>query len=433
MKLTQRAAIAAALTLAFMAADSFGAGYALREHSSLGMGKAYAGAAAGLGDRSAAWYNPAALQLAPAGLTLGASIISVEAEFQNGGSANGLTMQPIQGNDGGDGGTTAVVPHAYYVRPLNDATTLGLSINVPFGLTTEWEDGWVGRYHALKSELKTINLSPSLGYAVNEKLSVGGGLNVVIAEGELSNAINLDIATMQPGAGLPDGTGALKGDDVGFGVNAGLLYLIDDKSRIGLHYRSHVDLKIEGDGEFEVAAPLAPLFAAQGIFTDTDASTEVELPETISVGYVNRISDKIAIAASVDWTKWSRFEELRVKFDNNQPDSVTEENWDDSYSVAGGFDYFLNDETTLRAGMMYDASPITNNDDRTPRIPDVDRVWAAAGVSHAFSQDIRVDASYAHLFGDEGSLNHVNATGDVVVGDVDATINLVSVQVNWAF
>ena len=404
---------------------AYGSGFALREQSAEGIGKAYAGGPAGFSDNSSAFYNPAAMPFAAGGATFGAHLIHINSEFTDKGSFNAVSRAPLGGGNGGNAGGVALVPNLYYVGAINEEMNYGIAINSPFGLATEWDDGWVGRYHALKSELKTININPSVSYKVNDKLSVGAGVSAMYAEAELSNAINLSAIA---GTRVPDARAKVEGDDWAYGYNAGVAYSWSEDARVGLHYRSKVEVDVDGDATFSVAPPLVPLFAARGLFQDSDASASVELPETVSFGYVNGISEKITVAFSADWTRWSRFDELRVDFASAQPDSVTEENWDDTIAVALGMDYALKDNLTLRGGLMYDESPVPSAGFRTPRIPDADRYWVTAGVSFNASEDVRIDVGYAHLFTPDEDIRHANSTGDVLVGEVEGDVDILSAQ-----
>ncbi|MFT5121995.1 MAG: long-chain fatty acid transport protein [Candidatus Omnitrophota bacterium] len=404
---------------------TFATGFALREASVEGLGKAYGGAAAGLNDNSAAWYNPAALQYAPGGGSIGLHLIDVSADFKNTGSANALTGAPISGGNGGGGGDTAVVPNAYYVHAINDQATFGFALTAPFGLGSEWDKDWVGRYHAIKSELLTLNLNPSIGYKVNDQLSLGFGFSAMYAEAEISNAINLGVVTGGP---APDGFGSLEGDDWGYGYNLGAVYALSEDSRVGLAYRSEIETTIEGDAKFQIAPPIAAAFAPRNVFVNTGGSADLDLPANVALGYTSSVTDDISVGLTVDWTGWSSFQELRVDFDSLQPDSVTEENWDDTWSVGVGLDYAQSDKVTLRGGFLWDESPISNPSFRTPRIPDSDRYWVTAGFSYDLSDTSRIDAGFAHIFADDETAKHANSTGDVIVGSFEADVNIISLQ-----
>jgi len=67
---------------------------------------------------------------------------------------------PLLGGDGGDARKPVVTPSFYYVQPLSELFTFGLGINAPFGLTTKYDDDWIERYQAIRSNLLTACFNP---------------------------------------------------------------------------------------------------------------------------------------------------------------------------------------------------------------------------------------------------------------------------------
>src|SRR5206468_2521170 len=61
---------------------------------------------------------------------------------------------------------------------LSDRAWIGLGASTPYGLKTSWTPGWVGRYHAIDSELITVNVNPSLALKLTRWLSIGGGADI---------------------------------------------------------------------------------------------------------------------------------------------------------------------------------------------------------------------------------------------------------------
>jgi long-chain fatty acid transport protein len=93
------------------------------------------------------------------------------------------------GRQCGDAGDTAYVPNTYVVLPMG-RLALGLGIGAPFGLKTEYESDWLGRYQAIKSDIKTVNVNPSVAFKVNDMISIGAGINYQKIDAELTNAVN---------------------------------------------------------------------------------------------------------------------------------------------------------------------------------------------------------------------------------------------------
>jgi long-chain fatty acid transport protein len=165
----------------WLANPAQGAGFALIEQNASGLGNAYAGQAAVAEDASTIFFNPAGLTYVEGRQVVAAGhLIMPSAEFSDAGSTLAIR------GDGGDAGVTAFVPNFYYAMDVTPDLKFGLGVNAPFGLTTEYDDTWAGQVQAIKSDLKTVNVNPALGWRVNDRLSLGFGLNWQYIEAELT-------------------------------------------------------------------------------------------------------------------------------------------------------------------------------------------------------------------------------------------------------
>lgn len=466
---TQRVlTLSSALLLTTFGHHAHAAGFALIENSGSGMGNAYAGAAAVAEDASTIFFNPAGLTLLEKPqMVFAGHIISTKADFSDKGSnlnpaLTGGVVVPgsIQGTED-DGGGIGIVPNFYYARPINDQLFFGLGVNAPFGLETDYEDDWVGRYHALNSAIQTININPSLAYRVNDKLSIGGGISIQYVHAELSQAIdstavclnvtggdvttctNVGLSPDTVGGGTVDSKAELEADNVDYGFNLGLTYQATPATRIGAAYRSSIEHTAEGDAKFSLNAGLAALLgpvnaqlaaAGQGlVLADSDITASVELPESFSLSFAHQATPKLQVLGDVTWTGWSSFDELRIHYDSGQDDSVTEEAWEDVMRYSLGFNFAKTDQLTLRAGVAFDEEAIPDPEHRTPRIPGNDRTWVSVGAGYDYSPTFHVDVGFAHLFVDETPADHTDENGYTFRGEYSADVNILSAQLNWNF
>lgn len=429
-------------------------GFALIEQSASGMGNAFAGGAASAEDATTVFFNPAGMaRLKNPQAVAALHFIHPVAKFKNNGSSQPAILGggDLTGKND-DGARNAVVPNFYYVHPVNQQWTLGVGVNVPFGLTSNYDDNWVGRYHAVESDFLTININPSVSFKVNDKLSLGFGLSAQHADVTLTSAIDFGaicvasfgLNTCSTLGALPqqaDGFAHLKGDNDGnmsYGWNAGLLANLDDATRVGLAYRSEIKHDIKGRADFTVPG-VASFVEQSNLFLDTGLSASVTLPQSLSVSAYHELNQQLAAMADITWTGWSSFDELRITYDNPaQPDSVTTENWKDSYRFSLGVNYRINTPWMLRGGLAYDQTPIPNAERRTPRIPGNDRTWLTVGFAYTPLENLTCNVGYAHLFVDSAKSNHslessvptLNAT---LTGTYDLSIDILSAQVAWQF
>lgn len=421
----ERVGMAVALggLVASLPAVSSAAGFALIEQNASGLGNAYAGAAAAAEDASTIYFNPAGMVMIPGRqVVIAGHGIRPRAKFDNGGSI--APTGKALGGEGGDAGDWAIVPNAYLSWMLTDRLSLGIGVNAPFGLKTEYEDDWIGRYQALLSELKTINVNPSVAFKVNDRIALGAGLNYQRAEAELTRAVNFG----------PAGSGKVKveGEDTGsYGWNVGALFTLTPDLRVGVAYRSHIKHKLEGDVTFQ-RPPLVPPAAAP----DGPIYAKATLPETVSLSVFQRFDERWDFMGDVTWTRWSRFETLDVYRKDGTLLQSTPENWDDSFRVSFGLSYRLNDAWKLRGGVAYDETPVSDRY-RTPRIPDESRTWVALGAQWKPTNAIAVDFGYAHLFVKDASINDDQGTGvagsGLLRGKYESSVDIISAQVAFSF
>lgn len=421
------------------------AGYAVLEQSAEGIGTANSGGVTGYGDGSEAFLNPAALaKISQTQVSTSGHIIMAEAEFKNQNSTvNGL---PNQGGSK-DGGQTFFVPNFYVAQPVTEDIVLGFAFNAPFGLATEYGSEWAGRYQADKSELTILNFNGAVSYQVLDSLSIGISLGAIYADAELSNAIDFgSIGTGTLGLNTATGLGLLPqqadghvvfdGEDWGLGWGIGALYTYGQrkKNRLGLSFRGPTDLSLHGgQAHFEVPANAA-ILQSTGAFTDSNVRAEATLPESLQGGIEHWVSETVALLYETQWTRWSRFDELRITYDNPaQADSVTEQRWKNSWRHAVGIKYEPDTPLDFRAGFAYDATPIASATYRTPRIPDADRYWIAAGIGYEITPDTRLDLSYAHIFVVDEKSSVVGPTGDTLSGTWDSKVDILSASLLWTF
>jgi long-chain fatty acid transport protein len=434
----------AAFVVLLPLSDARASGFALNEMSAAGVANAHAGGAAAAEDLGTIFYNPAGLTRLPGRQFMAVgSAIRPSIEFENRRSVSAVGT-PLVGGNGGDAGNWSLVPALYYAMDIDPRLRFGIGLQAPFGLITEYDDNWVGRYQALKSELTSVNINPSLAYKVNDRLSVGAGISAQYVDVKLSRAIDfgsacvgsLGLAPCVASGFTPqarDGRVNVNGDDWGYGFNLGVLYSLNEKTRFGIAYRSKISHDITGDAEFSKPAGLPAPLAAAPVFRNTGARASLDLPESLNLsGYVD-IDSKWSLMGDIQWMHWSRFEELRIHFDNGAPDSVTPEHWRNTVRVAVGANYRYNDRWKLRGGIAYDPSPV-RDEFLTPRIPDADRTWLSVGAQYRQSKDAVWDFGYAHLFVKDSSINKAEPPlGGRLIGDFQNHVNILSVQYRQGF
>jgi long-chain fatty acid transport protein len=423
-----------------------GAGFSLIEQGVRGLGNAYAGAAAVADDASTIYFNPAGMtRLDSREWTGGVSVIDLRGDFTKE-SATDAIGQPLTGGEGGNvGHGPAPVPNLYYHHKINDDLHFGLGIGAPFGLATDYDDDSIFRYQARLSDVAIVNINPALAWEVQPGMSFGVGLNIQYMQVELSNAVDFGAVcfsqvdpTTCSALGLTpqnaDGSAKITGDGVGYGYNLGVLFE-GDRGRMGFHYRSQVKHDLTGDARFEGRpAIFEDPNADNNPFDNSRVDAGFRAPWTLSASVAYDWNDRLTLLGDVSYMGWSSFDELRVEYRNPaQPDTVEPQNYSDDIRYALGFNFQYNDRWTLRAGLAYDESPVSDPY-RTARLPDDDRTWFSLGATYRHSATSEFDFAFTHLMiDDEIPLDHTGSQGDRIVGTYEVSANIVGAQWRYLF
>ncbi|MCC7461828.1 MAG: outer membrane protein transport protein [Gammaproteobacteria bacterium] len=467
-----RLRIAGAVLGVLAGANAWGSGFYLLEQNASGLGRAFAGTAAIADDASTVFFNPAGLARLPElQLVVAASAINVNTRFHDAGSTAALG-QPL-GHSGGNAGGLSAVPALYLSVPFAGSFTFGLGVNAPYGLKTEYDSGWAGRFQGMRSEVKTINVNPTLAWAPTPHVSIGIGLNYQRLQATLTNAVNYSAVVysgayssayataLQQGAtpaqaaqaaaaaagallqatGPLEGTARIEGDDTAWAFNVGALFDVGEATRVGLAYRSAVKYGVGGDVDFgapTTAVPNAALIiqvASGSVLADGPVGLDLKLPDTATASLVQKVSERLTLSFDAAWTGWSSVPELRIVRTSGTVLSTTPEHWQDAWRFALGGDLQLSSSWTVRAGVAFDQAPVPDST-RTPRLPDGDRTWIALGAAWNPSDAVRVDVGYAHLFVKGAPLNQDGGSAPsygVLVGEQKTKIDILAAQFRVRF
>ncbi len=431
----------ATILVCTLSSTAFGAGFQISEQSGTGLGRAFAGFGVINDDLSNAFYNPAGLTLKKGTqIQVSGYLIDGKSRFSDEGSSNStfvLPAGPLISNSppltGGneDGATFGVVPNLYFTMDLTEKLKYGFSITAPFGLATDYDRDWVGRYEAKESELITVDINPSLAYKVNDSFSVGVGVSAQYADATLSQAVF---------TGGPDGFAEVKGDDWSYGWNVGFMYHPNPTFRAGIGFRSKISHTLDGDDN-----DITGVAALGGGDFSADVEARATLPETVYAGIYKQFSPKWGLSLGFRWTRWNRIQDIVIVTDSPLvADNVLELNWENVISANIGIDYFYSDKWTFRAGYMFDESP-TSDEFRTPRIPDEDRNWLAIGASYHPNDNLQLDVGFTHILIDDADINLSEPiagpplspaaviTNNLVGEYEDPNVNILSLQAVYKF
>ncbi len=402
------------------------AGFQLLEQNASGIGNSYAGSAAVAENASTIFFNPAGMtQLKDREVSVGMSAVRPTFKFDNRGSSVGVLGTAGEGNDAG---SWAFIPNAYMSWALTKNLYAGLGIGAPFGLVTEYDNPWLGGAQAIKFDIKTVNLNPSLAYRINDKISVGGGLSYQKMKVEYIRQATVTSAA------LAATTATLSADNDAWGWNVGALFTLSPTTKVGVSYRSSIKHDLKGD--LSVSGPAAGASAA---LTTGAAKADVELPETFILSVAQTLNDKWEMLGDVSWTGWSSIPKVDIVRTSGALNGVTVQTLDtkfrDTWRFALGTNYRLNEQVKLKFGIAYDQSPVQSDQHRLVSLPDSNRTWLSTGAQIKVSKDSMVDLGAAYLRVAESHIdNNQTALGrGRVTGVYDARVWILGAQYSMAF
>lgn len=423
MKLKQTLlSISVAAALAAISGQAAASAFALLEQG--GAGNAFAGGAAGAEDASIIFSNPAGMsRLNGTQVTVGASMIRASSRFSDGGSTGAL-LQTAGGN-GGEAGGTAFVANAYMVTELDPAVRFGLGVFAPFGLQTEYDPGWIGRFQAIKSRIATVNVNPSLSYRMNDSVSLGIGLSYQHISGELTNAVNYSAAAGGLLGSNLEGVSTMTGSDSSWGYNFGALFNVSPDTRIGISYRSKIKYTLIGTVTFS-NVPVA--LAATPVLANGAVNLPISMPDSFSLSAFHQLGNW-DLMADATRTGWSVLRQMVISRSDGTNVQTVPEHWKDTWRIALGASYHYNEQWLSRIGVAHDQTPMSDAY-RTARIPDSDRTWLTFGGQYKMSALNKIDVSYTHIFMKDASIaSDQTATGaGNLVGTYSNNVNILNAQ-----
>ena len=452
------AALTAVMAIGF--SQAYGAGFALIEQNASGLGNSYAGAAVTAEDASTIYFNPAGLTAIPAGkhVVFALHALDPSAQLRDGASlsaagirAPGLPNLYTSSGAGGDAGSIAFVPNAYFAMSIDPRWSIGIGLNAPFGLKTQYDDNWIGRFQGIKSDLKTLNVNPTVAYKVNDQVSLGFGLNYQQIEATLTKAVNYtavvgaaNLATAVA-IGNVEGRNELKGKDTAWGYNLGGTYRISDRTRLGIAYRSVIKYRL--NGTHMASHPVTGNAAANAIIAgnpatlDQSITIDAKMPDTFAFSAAHRLNARWDLLGDLSWTGWAKIAELRVKFTAaGAADDVTQLKFRNTLRSSLGANYRYSESVKLRVGLAYDQSPVPDQY-RSVRLPDNNRTWLSFGAQYKPSKQATIDAGFAYLMVKDGSINNNGELAATALGfprgRIDGSYNnsvrILSVQYSHLF
>lgn len=396
-----------ATSILLTSTTSIAGGFQVNEHSATGLGRAFAGEAVIADNASVLSRNAAAMTMFDStsisfGLTMVKPDVTVKNTHYNQLQVNSILpkLNSMELDDANNIAGAEAVPNFYLIQPLNDKWAFGFASYSNFGTGTEFDDNYDASIFGGKTEVKSANIGFSLAYKLNDQWSVGGGVDVIYGVGNLYRDLDVNKCNAFGNKCTVDKVKALdiSATGVGIGGNIGVVYQLNERNRFGLSYKYSPEIEAKGDVYYlENHMP--------GTYINSDA-VYLPLPDIAEFSGYHLLTDKVAIHYSYQWIGWSAFDSVDINdVDSDQRTSVKEYNWKNSYHIAVGTTYYLNKKWTLRAGYMFDKTPVDQI--TSISIPDSDRQWFSTGFTYNWSDKTSLDFGFTYLLGEDVEVTEV--------------------------
>ncbi len=419
------------------------AAFQLWEQDGASVGDYHAGRAAEAADASTAYYNPAGMiRIQNQQAVLSLDPILTDFQFRGTVDVQTLGLPDVLGPQStvAQGGNFNLVPAFHYVAPINNRISFGLSLFSPFGLKTNYGSGTFARYAATLTSLQVIDLSPSIGFSVNNKLSLGAGVDLQHARAEFDLTAGNPFLNSIFGTNV-DTPSQNVGTSYGYGFHLGAMYQFNEQTRVGLAYFSKITHHLDGTSKF--FGPLAN-DGSGGLQESRNLKSTATLPATTTLSVFHTFNPTWDAMGTVSYTQWSEFSKLVLQnvaginegVSANNLLVVIPENYRNTWNFSVGANYHLNDQWMFKGGVGYDETPSSGRY-RNLQLPDSDRIAVAIGTHYQPTKQLGLDLGWTHFFAMNTRINNLSqAFGDqtsITNGSVQASADVFGLQAKWDF
>lgn len=364
--------------LCALTGNIFAGGFQINEHSAraMAMGGAFTAVA---NDPSAIYFNAAGLtQLKGTHFLFGTTLIAPVSTFR--GVAPAITEYDMNKQ-------VFFPSHFWASHSVNDNLALGIGFTSPFGLGTQWDQNWVGRYLAIETSLKVFTISPVVAYKINDNISISAGLVYSWATVKITQK---NAQTPFPGDAFITLDGS---DNSAWGYNLGLLLKPTPQLSIGVSYHSQIKYNFSGTA---VSTGAQQLIDADQL-PNTNVTAKLTSPVNLAVGIAYQVMPDLKLSFDYQYVGWSSYDTLAVDFsDPKITDIASPRLYDNSYILRFGAEYNVNKEFSLGGGIYFDKNPV-KNEYLNPSLPEGDRLGFSFGFNYKLSNNLVLSASYLFI------------------------------------
>jgi long-chain fatty acid transport protein len=199
----------------------------------------------------------------------------------------------------------------------------------------------------------------------------------------------------------------LEEDGIGAGFTLSSLYEFDPDTRLGVNYRSEVDIDLSGNPEFDNIDNVYLVALNDLGLLGQEIDVDFTVPQQLQLGIFHQLNDRYSVTADIIWLDMSEFAVTSV---SAGPDSVSvESTFEDTYFVSVGLGYRWDSRTQVNVGIGHMASPL-DDDDRTLYLP-LDDIWVfGVGVERELDNGDIVTVNFEYVDIADAPVDQENST-----------------------
>lgn len=415
--------------IATLTSQAYAANYKLEFQSASTL--ADGGDAAVINDASTNWYNSAGIVFLPQQLVLGGIQAYNVAKFSGTATTPGVSYIYSQSGHA-ISYQSPFLPELHYVKPIGTRFGFGLTVAPTWGLGQEWGgDSSIVRYDMTRLYTRSIDISPSFAWKINDKWSVGAGpdFNYFTLQFTSKGLLEPSLASVSP---ANDSTSHITGEQWGFGGHAGILFVPNETTRIGLNYRSKLSVRLLGSSDLAIAG--------YSTFSNRQFQYYTIFPATTSLSIYHDLNSQWALMGTITYDQWGALNYNKARNYQSVPlptntsgrvNVADPQNFSNTFDFAMGMHYKYNNNWLLRAALRYLDTP-THTTTRDITAPDAPKVAAVIGGRYTINSKLACDFVYTHIFWKNAYINHTNiVTGANINGSVSTSTDMAGAQLVW--
>lgn len=401
----------------FVSTTLWAEGYQINTLSAKQLGMGHAGVALKLGSESMI-FNPAGLGFSNKTIDLSGSITGIKAiatakyEGEKYTTENGLS--------------TPLAVNASF--KIFDNLQGGISFYTPYGSGINWTNDWPGSVLSEKVDLKMFTIQPTVAWRITPKLSVGLGMMITWGNVNLDKALvsgaSFDEAKPIITAGLAQRNPQLAAlvqsspslghsaaasvnltgtSQMSFGANIGVMYEISNQWTVGASFRTKMQMKVKaGDVKVSYANEIAKGVLEQtcGLIHEANFKAAMPAPYVLNFGVAYKPIEKLQLALDAQLTGWKTYKTLNIAL----PDHLASfappipKEYSNAWCFKLGAQYALTERLDLRAGCMFDTTPVNKNY-YNPETPGMTKIEPTIGFSFRPVKNLSVDFAFMYVAG----------------------------------